>query len=87
MLCAAGDALRAAEDAFCEAWDAFCAAGDALCAAESALRVRLRMCSQVGQATLRLIVHKLPDLRTKALSVGAQEEWVKPISQGGGGMF
>jgi len=42
---------------------------------------------EVGQATLRLIVHKLPDLRTKALSVGAQEEWVKPISQGGGGMF
>jgi len=42
---------------------------------------------EVGQATLRLIVHKLPDLRTKALSVGAQEEWVKPISQSSGGLF
>jgi len=39
---------------------------------------------EVGAATLRLIVHKVPELRTKAIACGAHEDWVKPISQGGG---
>ena len=39
---------------------------------------------EVGAATLRLIVHKVPELREKALGLGAKDEWVKPISQGGG---
>jgi len=39
---------------------------------------------EVGQATLRLIVHRVNELRVKALELGAQADWVKPISQGGG---
>ena len=38
----------------------------------------------VGAATLRLIVHKVSALKTRAIKAGAKEEWVKPIAQGGG---
>ena len=39
---------------------------------------------EVGAATLRLIVHKVGDLREKALKAGANPEWVKPIQQKSG---
>jgi len=39
---------------------------------------------EVGCATLRLVVHRVGDLRQKAIALGAEESWVKPISQGGG---
>jgi len=43
---------------------------------------------EVGSATLRLIVHRVPELRVQALELGAPPEWVKPISQNSGtGMF
>ena len=41
-------------------------------------------CRDVGAATLRLIVHKVSALKTRAIKAGAKEEWVKPIAQGGG---
>merc|ERR1719387_2617752 len=42
---------------------------------------------EVGVATLRLIVHKVPELRTTAVSAGASADWVKPISKEGGGIL
>jgi hypothetical protein len=39
----------------------------------------------VGAATLRLLVHRVADLRQRAMDAGAQAEWVKPIALGGGG--
>jgi len=42
---------------------------------------------EVGAATLRLIVHRVAENRTKALELGANSDWVKPIQQGGSGMI
>ena len=39
---------------------------------------------EVGSATLRLMVHRVKDLKDRALKGGAAEEWVKPIREGGG---
>jgi hypothetical protein len=36
-------------------------------------------------ASLRLTVDLLPDQRAKAVSLGAQAEWVKPVTKEGGG--
>jgi len=42
---------------------------------------------EVGVATLRLIVHKVPELRQTAVNAGANPDWVKPISKEGGGIL
>ena len=42
---------------------------------------------EVGAATLRLLVHRVPELRTKAQKLGANEEWIKPIVQNNGGLM
>ena len=43
---------------------------------------------EVGVATLRLIVHKVPELRQRALEEGALSEWVKPaVEKGNGGIL
>jgi hypothetical protein len=34
---------------------------------------------EVGAATLRLILHKVPGLREEAIKLGAKPEWVKPF--------
>ena len=34
---------------------------------------------EVGAATLRLILHKVPTLREEAIKLGAKPEWVKPF--------
>ena len=39
---------------------------------------------EVGAATLRLVVHRVAELRARAVELGAREEWVKKIEQGGG---
>ena len=39
---------------------------------------------EVGAATLRLLVHRVDELRKQAIDAGAAPEWVKPINQGGG---
>ena len=41
---------------------------------------------EVGMATLRLMVHRVTNLREEAVKLGAQPEWVKPIKEGGGVM-
>jgi len=42
---------------------------------------------EVGVATLRLIVHKVPELRKQAEEDGAAPEWVKSVTKEGGGIM
>ena len=36
---------------------------------------------------LRLVVDRLPELRTRATNAGAKADWVKPVTKDGGGSF
>ena len=63
------------------------------CAAEGGLKTVLDAIAnhagsvtiqEVGVATLRLMVHRVPRLHDEAISLGAKAEWVKPIREGGG---
>ena len=42
---------------------------------------------EVGVATLRLMVHKVAELREKAIQEGAKPEWVKPVAKESGGIM
>ena len=42
---------------------------------------------EVGAATLRLLVHRVPELRNKAQKLGASDEWIKPIQQNNSGIL
>ena len=40
---------------------------------------------EVGAATLRLLVHRVREMRERAIELGANPDWVKPIAHGQGG--
>ena len=58
------------------------------CPAHARLRVRVAAPMQeVCAATLRLVVHRINELRSRAIELGVAPESVKPINQGNSGMM
>jgi len=65
------------------------AAAGAISAVVAAMKqhVSIPAAQEVGVATLRLIVHKVPELRQTAVNAGANPDWLKPISKVEGGVI